>query len=452
MVTQKEQPQVFERAKVSDFLGKLLPVRERGKIHDQVTLKKFETVLPKLMEREQIDMWIIACREHNEDPVMLTMLPTPMTMARRRTILVFYKKPDGAVERMCIVRPNTGIEAFYENKWANPKGSNWANDNKMYKWSKDNDTSYPPETEYECLARLIKERDPKVIGIDISEINAYADGLTVSEYRLMKEAVPEEYQKRFVSAEKLAIGWLETRLDEEIYYYNGILQMNHGIIAEAFSSRVIHPCLTTCDDVEWWIKEQYHKMHTEGGAHVSVMRPGEGSLNGDTVILPGDIVHCDVGFQYLDLWCDVQENGYVLKWDEENVPEDLLILPKTANRLEDIFAENFKAGLTGNEILKNTLEDCKKEHIVCRVFTHPIGNHGHAAGPTIGLTDQQGGVPGNGDLILYDNTCYSMEFSITEDVETFGGPFELGFETNVAFHQGKIYYLGGRQSQFHLIK
>lgn len=453
MVTQKEQPQVFERARLSDFSGRIVPVRERGKIHDHVVMKKFETVLPKIMERENLDMWVIPSQEKNEDPVFLTMLPSSMKMARRRTILIFSRMPDGTVERMCIIRPNTGLEVFFENEWKNPKGANWSNDNKMYQWSKNNDASYPSESEYECLVRLIRERDPKTIGINISSCNAFAAGMTYIEYKLFMEALPKEYHDRVVSVDNVAVGWLETRLDEEIYYYNGILQIHGGIIAEAFSSRVIHPCITTCEDVEWWISGKIHEISAQcEEIHVSVYRNGEGSFNGDTVIMPGDILHCDVGFQYLDLWTDVQENGYVLKWDEEDVPEELKILPKTANHLEEIFAANFVAGRTGNEILKKTLEDCKNAGIKCRIFTHPIGNHIHGAGPTIGLTDQQDGVPGNGDFILYDNTCYSMEFSVTENIPGWGGDFELGYEINVAFHQGKIYYLGGRQSQFHLVK
>jgi len=452
MSKQFEQPQVFESACLGNWSGKVVHPRKRDEIRNRIVNKKLETVLPALMEREGIDMWIIPCREHNEDPVMMTMLPAPMRSARRRTILVFNKKEDGTIEKMAIIRPNTGIEVIYENMWKNQKGSNWSNDNKMYKWSADNDTSYPPETEYECLARVVRERNPKVIGINTSEINAYADGLTLNEYNMMMAELDEEYKSRIVSAEKLAIGWLETRLDEEIYYYNGILQMTQGVIAEAFSSRVIHPCITTCSDVEWWIKEQFHKFYAPGGAHVSVYRKGEGSLNGETIIMPGDIVHCDVGCEYLDLWSDVQENAYVLKWNETDVPEDLKVLPATANRLQDIYAKNFVTGWTGNEILKKTLDDCHAAGIKCRIFTHPIGNHGHAAGPTIGLTDQQGGVPGNGDLKLYDNTCYSMEFSVTENVPSWGGEFELGYEVNVAYHQGQIIYLGGRQSKFHLIK
>lgn len=457
LYSQKEQPQVFERAQTGHWEGKLLSMKERNKLHDRWTLKRLNTILPRVMERENMDMWVIPCYEHNEDPVFLTMLPSSMMMsgrftARRRTILIFAKNEDGSVDRLCIVRPNTGIETFYENVWKNPKGSNWSNDSRLYYWTRDNDTSYPPETEYECLARIVKERDPKVIGVNTSRINAYCDGLSHSEYERLMEALEEPYKSRVVTAEKVAVGWLETRLDEEIYAYNGILQINHGLIAEAFSSRVVHPCITTTEDVEWWFVKRFSEMNIVGGAHVNIWRNGVGSLYEDTVIEPGDILHCDISYEYLGLCADVQENGYVLKWDEEDVPEELKILPKTANEFEDIFSKEFVEGRTGNEILRAAKLALKKAGIKCRIFTHPIGNHVHAAGPTIGLTDMQDGVPGNGDFVLHNNTCYSMEFTVIEDIPSWGGEMELGFETNVAFHQGQIYYLAGRHSKFHLIK
>jgi len=185
-----------------------------------------------------------------------------------------------------------------------------------------------------------------------------------------------------------------------------------------------------------------------------VYRKGvRGGLIGDATIMPGDIVHCDTGFSYLGLCTDTQRNCYVLNWDEEKVPENIEALAKLANRVEDIFASNFIEGRTGNEILKASLDQCKAEGIKCRIFTHPIGNHGHAAGPTIGLSDQQNGVPGNGDLKLYNNTCYSFELSVTAPLPEWGEEeFQIGFETNVAFYKDQIYYLGGRQTKFFTAK
>jgi len=461
MKEQKEQQEVFTGAAAADFSGKVLPVKERGKIHDRWVMKRLKTVLPGLMEREGIDMWVMPCREHNEDPVLLTMLPSRMDSARRRTILVFYRKEDGTVERMAIIRPNTGIdtiydgEPFYTNMWVNQKGADWSGAAKLMSWLKDNDKSMPPETEYECLARLVRERKPKKIGLNFSFINAYADGITMTEYKNVVNCLDEEYKDRIVTAEKLAIGWLETRLDEEIYAYNGIMQVNHGVIAEALSPRVIHPCVTTAEDVSWWIKNKFKSLGFDrGGGQVHIYRRTENGVKnfiGAETILPGDIVHCDVGFTYLDMNCDTQWNAYVLKWDEQELPEELNELMRAGNRVEDIFAENLKAGRTGNEVLKSIRDKATAEGIKCRIFAHPIGLHGHAAGPTIGLSDQQNGVPGNGDLVVYDNTCYSMELSITRPIPGWGD-FQMGFETNVAFHKGEVYYLGGRQTKFNLIK
>ena len=67
----------------------LLSVREQSKVIDDILEDRLDNLLPKLMEREGLEMWIIISREYNEDPVMKTILPSTWLSARRRTIFVF---------------------------------------------------------------------------------------------------------------------------------------------------------------------------------------------------------------------------------------------------------------------------------------------------------------------------------------------------------------------------
>jgi hypothetical protein len=170
------------------------------------------------------------------------------------------------------------------------------------------------------------------------------------------------------------------------------------------------------------------------------------------LILPGDLLHCDFGFYYLGLATDTQQNAYVLKRDETDSPEGLKAALAVGNRLQDIHAEAMVAGRTGNEILRAALEKAKEEGINASIYTHPIGHHGHAAGPTIGLWDRQEGVPGRGDYELFDDTCYALELNAKKEVPEWGGQeVKMALEQTVAFTGGRVVFLSGRQTEFHLI-
>ena len=69
----------------------ILPERARAAVVDEILADRFNNLLPKLMDRTGIDMWILISREYNEDPVLKTMLPATWLNARRRTIILFYR-------------------------------------------------------------------------------------------------------------------------------------------------------------------------------------------------------------------------------------------------------------------------------------------------------------------------------------------------------------------------
>jgi hypothetical protein len=91
------------------------------------------------------------------------------------------------------------------------------------------------------LARAVREREPEVIGLNISEMFAFADGLTHNEYRNLASALGETCVSRIKEATRLAVGWLERRIEPELTVYPGIVELGNAIIAEAFSSRASRP-------------------------------------------------------------------------------------------------------------------------------------------------------------------------------------------------------------------
>jgi hypothetical protein len=413
------------------YIGKILPLRQRAEVRNRWLKQRLEEVLPDVMRREGLDMWIIVAREYNEDPVIMTLLPEPMMYARRRTILVFSLKEDGSLERLVLSR--YGIKEFYEGAWDPDK-----------------------EEQYDCLSRIVKERDPGTIGINVSETFAFGDGLTHGEHKLLSTALGEEYMGRARGAERLAVGWLERRIGPEMDAYPGIVEITHAIVAEAFSSRVIHPGITTTDDVVWWMRQKMLDLGLQAWFQpsVDIQAPGQKYDAEDKrkLIKPGDLLHCDVGYYYLGLATDIQQNAYVLKAREFDALEGLNVALADANRLQEILAEEMVAGRTGNQILMAALERAKGEGINGSIYTHPIGFHGHAAGPTIGLWDRQEVIPGRGDYELFENTCYAIELNAKKEVPEWEyQEVRMALEQDAVFTGGKLHFMAGRQTKLHII-
>jgi len=453
MAVSNEQFLVNERVHVMDLKTKILSYREQEKVRNQWLKKRLQTVLPRVMKRCGIDLWVVCCKEYNEDPVLTTLVPCAMMTARRTTMLVYHLQEDGTVRPMAITRPGVGLDGYYEAMWTNPKGQNWSGGMALMPGAGVTQQT-PPETQWECLNRVITDCNPKKIGINVSDTFAFADGLTHALHEKLMDCLSEENKAKLCSAEHVCLGWLETRTEEEIAAYTGIMQIAHAIIDEAFSSRVVIPGVTTNEDVKYFMMQKTIDLGLQPwfDFEVSVRRANVGAIGEETVIMPGDMLHCDMGVRYLNLCTDTQENAYVLKLDEIDAPDYLKDALKQVNRLQDITISHYKEGRTGNEILALSREQAIAEGLNPCIYTHPIGYHGHGAGPTIGLWDMQGGVPVQGDYPLYNDTCYSLELNCKVNIKEWNVEVAFGAETDVMFTGDKVYYLAGRQDQFHLIK
>lgn len=413
---------------------------QRAKINE-LLVDRLDNLLPRLMRETGVTMWIVANREYNEDPVYKTLVPEPVFAARRTTILVFVDRGgDAGVERLTVSRYALGD--LYESAW-------------------DGGKTGSVDEQWQRLGELIAARDPKTIAVNSSDDWAIADGLSAGLRARLEKALGER-RSRIVSAERLCVRWFETRTALELEVYPQIVQLARGIIAEAFSNDVITPGVTTTDDVRWWLRQRFDALglpvwfhpicdvqrHTEGA---DSDRPFLG--NSDATIRRGDVLHCDVGIRYLRLCTDTQEMGYVLRPDERDVPAGLVAALKTGNRWQDLLTSSFVSGRTGNQILAKTLEKCASEGVRSSVYTHPLGFVGHAPGPTIGMWDNQGPTPVRGDWPLYANTCYAIEGNVKVQVPEWNGQWvQIGLEQDACFDGQKVYYIGGRQTRWHLVR
>jgi hypothetical protein len=418
----------------NSLLPEVLSKREQSRVIDEILEDRIDHLLPQLMDRSGIDMWIIISREYNEDPVMRTMLPSTWLSARRRTIMVFHNEESG-LQKIAMARYSVG--RLLKGEW--------------------NIDVYPDQ--WEALVELIKEKDPKKIGLNTSEYFGLADGLVHTEYEEFMNLLPEKFKSRIVSAQDLAISWLETRSERELQIYPMICRMAHVILRETLSEEVINPGITTTDDVVWALRQRVADLGLKTWFHpsVSVQRADIGNNEflrsfskrpEKDIIQFGDLVHVDFGITYLRLNTDQQQMFYVLKPGETEVPQGLKTAFANGNRLQDILTSNFMKGRSGNDILKRSLDKAKNEGLNASIYTHPIGFHGHAAGPTIGMWDKQQGVKGTGDYPLFKNTAYSIElFAATEVSEWNGKIVRIMLEEDGVYDGERFYFLDGRQKQ-----
>ena len=414
----------------------VLSLKERAVIVDQIQKDRLDNLLPQLMDDNGIDLWVLITREYNEDPVVKTLLPPTWLNARRQTILVFSKNKNAeGITSAAITRYPFGklIPSI---------------------WDKEKQPS-----QWQALADYIVSKNPKNIGINTSKAFALADGLVKTDYDALMRVLPEAYKSKVVSAEQLAIGWIETRTAKEMELYEDLVAITHQIIAEAFSSKVITPGETTTDDVVWWLREKVLSLGLDTWFHptVDVQRANESDLyafdskSKFDIIQPGDLVHCDFGISYLSLNTDCQELAYVLKPGEKQAPDFLVDALAQGNRVQDIFTNNFKTGVSGNVILKKSLEQGRAEGLRPQIYTHPLGTYGHSAGTTLGMWDSQNGVAVNGDYPLHPNTSYAIELNTSVYISEWKKDIRVMLEEAGFFGADGFRYINKRQEKLLLI-
>jgi hypothetical protein len=404
-------------------------VQKQALTINEVLNDRIDNLLPKLMDEANIDCWLISSREYNEDPILKTFLPAEWLSARRTTILVFYRdKKNNTLKSYAIARYQVGkrIQAA------------WNPEKEPNQWL--------------ALSKLIDSLNPNQIGLNTSIDYGHADGLHLTEFNELKNAMSPSQLNKIVSAQKLGVAWLETRTEKEMALYPTLLAITHQIIKEGFSNQVIQANQTSTNDLVWWFRQKLIDLGLSTWFHPSIEIQRRVSNEKDDIIRRGDLLHVDFGISYLRLNSDVQEHAYLLLPNETAVPAELVAAFSKTNRLQDILTSTFKTGRTGNEILAASLKQAKAEGIQPSIYTHPIGFHGHAAGMTIGMWDMQQGVPGSGDYALRPNTCYSIELNAMHTMNGWNKPVKIALEQNGFFNGSSFEYLDGRQKTIHIIQ
>ena len=420
--------------------AQIVSEKERAILKDELLEDRFQNLLPQLMDDADLDMWLLISREYNEDPVLKTMLPATWLNARRRTMILFYRnKEQNTMERIAVARYDIGKSI-------------------KSAWNKELEPN-----QWKALSAIIAERNPNKIGINYSKNFALADGLVKTDYEELLENLPDSLTSKLVSAEKLAIAWIETRTEKEMNLFKKLVTITHDIIDDAFSEKVIIPGKTTTEDVVWFMRQKVTDMGLETWFHPTIdLQRSNQKLKShiysfskgdkDKVIQKGDLLHCDFGITYIGLNTDCQQHAYVLKDEETEVPEFLAMAFKKGNRLQDILTTTMKEGKTGNEILLSSLSTAKSEGLRPSIYTHPLGKYGHSAGTTIGMWDSQGGVPFKGDYSLHKNTAYAIELNVTVSISEWQKDIRIMLEEAGFYGDNFFEYVNERQTEIKPIK
>ena len=409
---------------------RVLTHREQDPLIKGWILDRFDTVLPALMRREGLDMWVIVSREYNDDPVFRSMSPLTTFSSRRRTILVFSDPGAGKpVERLSIGRFD------YDGLYALERTAN--------------------DGQWTGLRKLVEDRQPKIIGVNTSQAWNHADGLTATEKDNLLAALGPTYAARVKSAEMLAVGWLETKLAAETEAYRHVMKVAHRIIREAFSNDVITPGTTTAADVAWWMRQRVAEMGLGSWFQpsISIQRAGASQVPASSAIERGDLLHTDFGIVYLGFSTDTQHHAYVLRQGEPDAPAGLKAGLAAANRLQDLTMKFATIGATGNAALRQALAAARADGLTPSIYCHPVGYHGHAAGPPIGMTDYQDGVPVRGEYVFRPDTWHSIELNVQHQVPEWKNQrVRFALEEDAALLSTGWSWIDGRQTTLYLIR
>jgi len=434
----------WDLAKVDD-IKKILNEQDRAELFNDILEWRLDHILPQIMQREGIDMWLVINFEYDVDPVYMSLVTKPNFTARRLSILIFHNSPSEGFKKLT----------------ANWHGSSTCGP--MYQ-NIFTDRSQGAGGQFTAVADYIKKHTPKKIGINTAEHWEYFDdfslgtGLSDFYLRLLERALRPEDRKKLVSAEKVCMGWLETRSPREISLYRHLCGIAHDLIAEFYSNQVITPDVTTAQDVVWWIRQRITDLgiNTWFQPSINIHRSPEDTEKygkRDTIIRRGDILHCDVGISYLGLNTDMQHNAYICRIGETEPPTGIKELYRQGNRIQEILLEEYAEGRTGNEILQAALQKAAAEGLNARIYTHPIGIHGHGSGTMVGMYEKQDFVPGTGEHPLYPDTIYSIELSAACKIPEWDNTLvTLGFEEEAVFTAAGANWVDGYPRNFYLIK
>jgi len=347
---------------------RLLSWSEQLAVREAWLVKRHELLLP-MMRRHGVGMWILVNEEFHDDPLTQFVAP-PRPYAGNRDVFVFVDAGEQGLKKFALSSyTEESLTRFFE-------------------------MSEQPRNLQMALAELDAQYKPGTIALGIGGKRGVTRSLTRDSYTLLAEALGPEGEKRFISAAPLIEEYLDTRLPEELEHYRTLVLLTEHVARRAFSPEVVKPGVTTVGDVRRWLYDELGRrgVGTWFQPDLRVQRKGQVNASSrgflavskeDVVIQRGDLLHVDFGISYLGLHSDWQKMAYVLREAEKDVPEGLKRALAHTNALQDAVVRASRPGRSSGEVYDAVMAEMKEKGIEAQVYSHPLGNHGHALGASI---------------------------------------------------------------------
>lgn len=406
----------------------VLTLRERQEIRSKITRKRVETLIPSLMKELGIDFWVVPSGDFRVDPVYPYLVDEDSTASS----IVVLSNCDGKFEKWITAKfLPYGEGALYQN-FVQP--------------GEDND---------QALARLIREKRPRSVAVNTSTNFPILDGISHVDYQRVRKAAGDI---PVVSAEELAMRFMQHRLPEELENYEASAALSRRLIQETFTRAVITPGVTTTEDVRWFMRQRMLEMGVAytWGPNCDVQRRGcsnpmLGSELESEIILPGDLVHIDFGISYLQTETDMQYLCYVPLDGENAVPDGLKDGFAKCRAYQQIYMDTVRPGMTGNALWREINAKAEAAGLNGMVYSHPIGFHVHGVGASIGRFGRQPDIP-HGQYIVRNNMCFAMEQNVRIKLPEWDSQEIYIFrEEDVALVDGNVRVIGELQPNLYIL-
>jgi len=395
-------------AALSTFQAAAGPVQEarsRWEVRNQIRRDKFDLILPEVMRENRIDMWITVMKEGNFDPLYLAFGEGYVSEIG---FVIFTDRGGDRIDRAVL-----GIEGY----------------------EIENCGAYDLFGAAGDLKKFVAERNPKRIGVNMSEKLGMADGLSHTGYQQLVAALGAPWAGRLVPAEKLVSDFLYRRVAGEIAVFAEAGRISRELAERALSNEVITPGITTLEDVAWWLQDELLRRGLEssfGLPSIYITGPnGIEATSTSRIIQRGNLLMIDWGVGLSGTYTDMKRIAYVLKAGESAVPPGLQNAFEKAREVRAVVKRSIKPGLTGTEtirVINRSLEEAgfalmkefnkptatDKTEVI--TGCHSVGSWGHGIGPSAAFfqTAQLG-------FVIRPTTLLAIEFFAYTAAPEWGG-------------------------------
>ena len=422
----------------ADEKPQLLPLSKQIEVRES-WLHKRHDILLKIMQKHNIDMWIVVNEEFHDDPLTQYIAP-PRPYTGRRDIFVFAVSDSSILKKHAITGyAEDNLRRFFES----PE---------------------EPQPAKAILPELYKKYQPQQIALNTGGQRGVTRSLTHDSYLFLSEVLGPEASEKFVSASALLEEYLDTRIPEEFEHYKTAVHLTEWLVKQVFSSKVITPGKTTIGDLRRWLYDAMceHSVDTWFQPDFRLQRRGmpkptsRGFLavaKEDWIIQRGDLLHVDFGITYMGFDTDWQKMAYVLLEGETDAPAGLKQAMENTNILQDaLMKRHSRPGITVAEVYTNTMQEMKERNIQAQIYSHPLGPQGHGLGASIDFRSARRGDTQRQSKKLRKGSYIAIELNTKTAIPEWDGQevFIMMEDDAYLTDEGWVFFRP-RQEKFYLI-